>query len=101
MVHSGDTVSETKLTFHAFDCLLPFLFVYLFRGMSPKYVLQVASDRTKSSFSKIPETTGLKDTTQVENLQDQALAMLRNHIESRDGCYIQLLILARNGTPQI
>merc|ERR1712029_810263 len=28
------------------------------------------------------ETTGLKDTTQVENLQDQALAMLRNHIES-------------------
>ena len=28
------------------------------------------------------ETTGLKDTTQVENLQDQALTMLRNHIES-------------------
>ena len=30
----------------------------------------------------LSETTGLKDTTQVENLQDQALAMLRNHIES-------------------
>ena len=28
------------------------------------------------------ETSGLKDTTQVENLQDQALTMLRNHIES-------------------
>ena len=28
------------------------------------------------------ETSGLKDTTQVENLQDQALAMLRNHIET-------------------
>ena len=28
------------------------------------------------------ETAGLKDTSQVENLQDQALAMLRNHIES-------------------
>lgn len=32
--------------------------------------------------SCVSETTGLKDTTQVENLQDQALAMLRNHIES-------------------
>ncbi|TRY66947.1 hypothetical protein TCAL_04357, partial [Tigriopus californicus] len=29
-----------------------------------------------------PETVGLKDTTQVENLQDQALSMLRSHIES-------------------
>jgi len=34
-------------------------------------------------FFHILETSGLKDTTQVENLQDQALAMLRNHIESR------------------
>ena len=33
-------------------------------------------------FLLLPETVGLKDTTQVENLQDQALAMLRNHIES-------------------
>eukprot|EP00095_Tigriopus_kingsejongensis_P011517 maker-scaffold33_size549341-snap-gene-0.17 protein:Tk11517 transcript:maker-scaffold33_size549341-snap-gene-0.17-mRNA-1 annotation:"hypothetical protein DAPPUDRAFT_106791" len=29
-----------------------------------------------------PETVGLKDTTQVENLQDQALSMLRSHIEN-------------------
>ena len=33
-------------------------------------------------FFDLTETSGLKDTTQVENLQDQALAMLRNHIES-------------------
>ena len=31
------------------------------------------------------ETIGLKDTTQVENLQDQALTMLRNHIEGPHG----------------
>ena len=30
----------------------------------------------------ISETAGLKDTSQVENLQDQALGMLKNHIES-------------------
>ena len=55
-----------------------------------------------SSFSKlvIPETSGLKDTTQVENLQDQALAMLRNHIETSSPSNItrfgRLLMLLAN-----
>lgn len=55
----------------------------------------------------IPETSGLKDTTQVENLQDQALAMLRNHIESsspsnttRFGRLLMLLANLRFGNAQ-
>jgi hypothetical protein len=48
----------------------------------------------------ILETQGLKDTGQVENLQDQALAMLKNHVETscpgNQNRYGRLLMLLVN-----
>ena len=53
----------------------------------------------------VSETSGLKDTSQVENLQDQALGMLKNHIEAssspknltRFGRLLMLLVNLRVG----
>lgn len=48
----------------------------------------------------ISETTGLKDTAHIENLQDQALTMLKKHIEVSNliqpNRYAKLLMLLAN-----
>ena len=48
----------------------------------------------------ISETAGLKDVTHVENLQDQALTMLKKHIEAsslmQPNRYAKLLMLLAN-----
>ena len=53
----------------------------------------------------ISETTGLKDIGHVENLQDQALTMLKKHIETstpiQPNRYGKVLLLLNNIKPNI
>ena len=77
-------------------------------SVQPYTIHKLVAPGKLSFFLNLAETNGLKDTTQVENLQDQALAMLKSHIESnssnsqtRFGRLLMLLVNLKVGIAKI